>query len=109
MEHFLNKIEQNRKIQYCIFFAVLTFLALFMMLCFGSSSSYSGFDFSFHYRRLYTLIDALEHRVYPSFYIDFANVDGYGYFTKGFYSDVIMVPFALIGTFTSVYFAYDRS
>jgi hypothetical protein len=34
-------------------------------------------------------------------------VDGYGYFTKGFYSDIIMIPFAFVGTFTSVYFAYD--
>ncbi|GAB6119126.1 hypothetical protein [Dysgonomonas termitidis] len=100
-------IQSNKKSQYYIFFVVLVFLTLFMMFCFGSSSSGSGFDFSFHYRRLYTLIDALEHGVYPSFYVDFANVDGYGYFTKGFYSDVIMVPFAFVGTFTSVYFAYD--
>lgn len=107
IDNLLREIQSNKKSQYCIFFAVLVFLTLFMMFCFGSSSSYSGFDFSFHYRRLYTLIDALEHGVYPSFYVDFANVDGYGYFTKGFYSDIIMVPFALVGTFTSVYFAYD--
>jgi hypothetical protein len=49
----------------------------------------------------------LQHGVYPSFYVDFGNVDGYGYFTKGFYSDIIMVPFAFVGIFTSVYFAYD--
>ncbi|MDR1882156.1 MAG: hypothetical protein LBR26_05165 [Prevotella sp.] len=97
----------EKKSRYCIFLAALVFLALFMMLCFGSSSSCSGFDFSFHYRRLYTLTDALKHCIYPSFYVDFGNVDGYGYFTKGFYSDVIMAPFALVGAFTSVYFAYD--
>ncbi|WP_029903168.1 hypothetical protein [Prevotella sp. 10(H)] len=107
MEHFQNKIQQIKKNQYLIFLGVLVFLALFMMFCFGSSSSYSGFDFNFHYRRLFTLIDALQHGVYPSFYVDFANVDGYGYFTKGFYSDIIMVPFAAVGIFTSVYFAYD--
>lgn len=104
---FLNNIQHGKKSQYWIFFSVLVFLALFMMWCFGSSSSYSGYDFTFHYRRLYTLVDALQHGVYPSFYVDFGNVDGYGYFTKGFYSDVILVPFALIGIFTNIYFAYD--
>lgn len=106
-DNILREIQSNKKSQYCIFFVVLVFLTLFMMFCFGSSSSCSGFDFSFHYRRLYTLIDALQHGVYPSFYVDFSNVDGYGYFTKGFYSDIIMIPFAFVGTFTSVYFAYD--
>lgn len=106
-DNILREIQSNKKSQYCIFFVVLVFLTLFMMFCFGSSSSCSGFDFSFHYRRLYTLIDALQHDVYPSFYVDFSNVDGYGYFTKGFYSDIIMIPFAFVGTFTSVYFAYD--
>lgn len=104
---FLNNIQHNKKNQYWIFFSVLVFLALFMMCCFGSSSSYSGYDFPFHYRRLYTLSDALRHGIYPSFYVDFSNVDGYGYFTKGFYSDLILVPFALIAIFTDMYFAYD--
>lgn len=103
----LNNIQHNKKSQYWIFFSVLVFLTLFMMYCFGSSSSYSGYDFTFHYRRLYTLMDALKHGIYPSFYVDFDNVDGYGYFTKGFYSDIILVPFALIGLYTNIYFAYD--
>lgn len=107
LKNILSNIQHNKKGQYWIFFSVLVFLALFMMCCFGSSSSYSGYDFSFHYRRLYTLSDALRHGIYPSFYVDFSNVDGYGYFTKGFYSDLILVPFALIGIFTDIYFAYD--
>jgi len=77
-----------------------------MMFCNGSSASYSGYDFYFHYRRLYALIDALQHGNYIS-YIDYSNVDGYGYLTKAFYSDVILLPFAFIGLFTSVYFACD--
>lgn len=102
----LNHIQSNKKNQYWIFFSVLIFLALFMMFCNGSSSAYSGYDFYFHYRRLYTLIDALQHGDYIS-YIDHRNIDGYGYLTKAFYSDVILLPFALIGLFTSAYFAYD--
>ena len=48
----------------------------------------------------------MQHGTFP-IYIDYSNVDGYGYFTKGFYSDVILIPFAIIGIFTSTYFAYD--
>lgn len=99
-------IQTNKKYQYWLFFAILVFLALFMMLCNGSSSSLQGYDFYFHYRRLDVLIDALRHGTFPN-YIDYSNVDGYGYFTKGFYSDVILIPFALIGLFSSTYFAYD--
>lgn len=102
----LNNIQSNKTNQYWIFFSVLVLLALFMMFCNGSSAEYSGYDFYFHYRRLYVLIDALQHGSYIS-YIDYSNVDGYGYLVKPFYSDVVLIPFAFIGLFTSVYFAYD--
>jgi uncharacterized membrane protein len=52
------------------------------------------------------LIDALRQGIFPN-YMDYSNVDGYGYFTKGFYCDVVLLPFALIGLFTSTYIAYD--
>jgi len=60
----------------------------------------------FHYRRFDVLIDALRHGSYPV-YIDYSTAEGYGYFTKGFYPDLTLVPFALIGIFTNTYFAYD--
>ncbi|MFV0536621.1 MAG: hypothetical protein ACK5M3_04520 [Dysgonomonas sp.] len=77
-----------------------------MMLCNGSSTSYQGYDFYFHYRRLDVLIDAIRQGTFPN-YIDYSNVEGYGYFTKGFYCDIILIPFALIGLFTNTYIAYD--
>lgn len=106
MHNIFNKIEQSGKHQYWIFFSILVLLTLFTMWCNGPSSSYSGFDFFFHFRRLDVLIDALRHGSYPV-YIDYANAEGYGYFIKGFYPDLILVPFAFIGIFTSTYFAYD--
>lgn len=106
MDSLLHLIQTNKKYQFWLFFAILVFLTLFMMLCNGSSASYQGYDFYFHYRRLDVLIDALRNGMFPN-YIDYSNVDGYGYFTKGFYSDVILIPFALIGLFSSAYFAYD--
>lgn len=105
-DNLLSNIQLNKKYRFWSFFAVLVFLALFMMLCNGSSTSYQGYDFYFHYRRLDVLIDALRNGLFPN-YTDYSNVDGYGYFTKGFYSDVILIPFALIGLFSSTYFAYD--
>lgn len=92
--------------QYWVFILVLVFLTLFMMFCNGLSATYSGFDFFFHYRRLDVLIDALRHGDYIS-YIDYSNVEGYGYLVKPFYPDLILLPFAFIGLFTSTYFAYD--
>ncbi len=94
------------KNQYLLFFCVLVLLTFFMMWCNGPSSSYSGFDFFFHFRRFEVLIDALRNGSYPV-YIDYSNADGYGYFTKGFYPDFTLIPFALIGIFTGAYFAYD--
>lgn len=99
-------MEMSKKYPFGIFFIVLVLITLFMMYCNGSSSSYQGYDFYFHYRRLHTLIDSLREGTYP-FYIDYSNVDGYGYFTKGFYPDVVLVPFAIIGLFTSTFVAYD--
>lgn len=77
-----------------------------MMFCNGSFAEYSGFDFFFHYRRMDVLIDALRHGSYIS-YIDYSNVEGYGYLVKPFYPDLILLPFAFIGLFTSTYFACD--
>jgi len=98
--------QATNKYQYPIFFSILVLLTLFMMWCNGPSSSYSGFDFLFHYRRFDVLIDALRHGSYPV-YIDYSTAEGYGYFIKGFYPDLTLVPFAFIGIFTGTYFAYD--
>lgn len=102
----LDKIQSNKQSQFWIFFSVLVFLTLFMMLCNGASSSYSGYDFFFHFRRFHALTEALRLGTYPS-YLDFGNVEGYGYFTNGFYPDVILLPFAVIALLTGAYFAYD--
>lgn len=40
-------------------------------------------------------------------YMDYDALDGYGYFTKAFYSDFVLIPFALIGNLTSLSFAYQ--
>ncbi|MDR0825448.1 MAG: hypothetical protein LBN74_10170, partial [Prevotella sp.] len=65
-----------------------------------------GQDFFFHYRRLQALMDGLTDSPYL-IYLDYDAIDGYGYFTKAFYPDFILIPFALIGNLTSAAFAYQ--
>ena len=106
IDNILSNITANKKSQFRLFFIVLLFLTLFTMYCCGPTTSYSGYDFFFHFRRLDVLINALREGSYP-IYFDYSNVDGYGYFAKGFYPDLVLLPFACIGVFTSTYFAYD--
>ena len=102
----LNNIQHNTKKQFWLFVSVLVFLTLFTMYCCSPTTSYWGYDFFFHLRRFDVLIEALKNGSYPM-YFDYSNIDGYGYFTKGFYPDITLLPFALVGTFTGTYFAYD--
>jgi len=104
MNKFLDKIQQNKKYHFWLFFAVLLFLSALMMyfyqpLCTGS-------DFFFHYRRFQALMDGLKDSPFL-IYTDYTAIDGYGYFTKAFYSDVILIPFALVGNLTNAAFAYE--
>ncbi|WP_255495445.1 hypothetical protein [Dysgonomonas sp. 521] len=64
-----------------------------------------GQDFFFHFRRLQALMDALKDHSWP-YYLDYTAINGYGYFTKAFYPDLILIPFAFIGNFTDAAFAY---
>lgn len=100
----IDKIADNKKYHFWIFFIVLLFLTAAMMnfykpLC-------PGQDFFFHFRRLQALMDGLKNSSFL-FYIDYSAIDGYGYFTKAFYSDFILIPFAVIGNLTSLEFAYQ--
>ncbi|GAB6010596.1 hypothetical protein [Viscerimonas tarda] len=99
----IDKIADCKKSHFWIFFAVLLFLSLFMVY---SYRLYPSFDFYFHYRRLNALMDALQNGSFP-IYLDYTAANGYGYATKWFYSDLILAPFAAIGTVTGAAFAYQ--
>ncbi len=62
-------------------------------------------DSIFHINRLVVLIDAIKSGDYPT-YIDYNSIDGYGYFTKAFYPDFMLLPFAILGLFTDIAFVY---
>ncbi len=103
INNFLDQIATNKKYHFWMFFCILTFLTLAMMLLYRPLCP--GHDFYFHYRRLQALIDGLNNGPFL-IYLDYSAVDGYGYFTKAFYCDVVLIPFAIIGKFTSLKLAY---
>ena len=100
----LDKIAMNKKAHFFLFFIILVSLTLIMMYFYQPLCP--GQDFFFHYRRLQALMDGLKTSPFL-IYIDYNAIDGYGYFTKAFYPDFILIPFAFIGNLTSLEFAYQ--
>lgn len=100
----LDAIATNRKSHFWLFLFVLLLLSLLMMYLYNPL--HPGQDFFFHYRRLQALMDGMKTSPYL-IYLDYGAMDGYGYFTKAFYPDFVLIPFALIGNLTSIEFAYQ--
>jgi len=99
-----DNIAANRKSHFWLFFILLVFLSLTMMYLYQPLCP--GQDFFFHYRRLQALMDGM--KTSPLLiYLDYNAIDGYGYFTKAFYPDFVLIPFALIGNLTNLGFAYQ--
>jgi len=67
--------------------------------------AYWGADILFHYRRFEALMLALQNDSYPT-YLDYGAAMEFGYATKWFYPDFILVPFAWLGNVTNIYFGY---
>lgn len=94
MKFFLFSEEHSAKnYDFRAFLIVLTFLSLFMVCWCGPFSVYSGHDYYFHLIRFEELIEALKEGSFP-FYLDYEVIEGYGYFTKAFYPDLMLIPFA---------------
>lgn len=89
-------LSTKKKVQFQLFFLVLVLLSLFMVLVYGPSHNYPGYDYYFHLKRFEALITAIKEGSF-SIYIDYEAALGYGYLSKIFYSDIIFIPFALLG------------
>jgi len=94
------------KYDFHIFLIVLALLSLFMVCWYGPQSEYAGHDYYFNLGRFKVLIHALESGTYP-IYLDHDAMNSYGYFTKAFYPDLILFPFAALAILTGVGFAYN--
>lgn len=99
-----DKIAANKNTHFWLFFILLVFLTLIMMYFYQPLCP--GQDFFFHYRRLQALMNGLQASPFLT-YIDYNAIEGYGYFTKAFYPDFVLIPFAFIGNLTSLEFAYQ--
>ncbi|MDR1882158.1 MAG: hypothetical protein LBR26_05175 [Prevotella sp.] len=102
----LADIKADGKSGFRIFLLVLFALSLFMVCRLGPVSTYAGHDYFFNTGRFNVLIQALKSGNYPV-YMDYNALGGYGYFTKGFYPDLVLLPFAALGIFTGTLVAYD--
>ncbi len=99
----LNKIASDKRSQFLIFFIVLIAMSAAMVYIYLPFCP--GHDSYFHFGRLQSLMDAFgEGRFF--IYPDYSVMEGYGYFTRAFYPDFILIPFAFIGNLTSLEFAY---
>lgn len=104
LNNLIESIANNKKSHFWIFLAVLSVLSLVMLLCFDPV--YRGDDFYFHFRRMSALTDSFRDGTFPA-YIDYKSVEGYGYLSNPFYSDVILIPFAALSLLTGTLFAYN--
>lgn len=106
MGFLIEKIKNNKNYQFGIFCVVLFVLSLFVQLYYNPT--YKGDDFYFHYRRFSILIESIFYNgTFPS-YIDHHAIEGYGYLSNIFYSDVILIPFTPIAYLTgNIFLAYN--
>lgn len=65
-----------------------------------------GHDFPFHKMRFEALIKAIKEGQFV-LYIDYDAITEYGYLAHVFYSDFLLIPFAIIGLFTDFMTAYQ--
>jgi hypothetical protein len=100
----LTTIATNKKYHFPIFLGVMVLLTLAMMYFYHPLLD--GHDYYFHKMRMEALIDAIRDGNFP-LYIDYNAIAGYGYLSKAFYSDFLLIPFAIIGVFTDFMTAYQ--
>lgn len=85
--------------------AMMIFVLMTAMMMFFYSPLCPGGDFYVHYNRLQVLVNALIEGNFPV-YMDYKSIEGYGYIIKLFYSDLLLIPFAMVAIFTSTTTAY---
>ncbi|NDW10829.1 YfhO family protein [Dysgonomonas sp. 520] len=99
--------EKKKNEHFILFLLILAFLSILMIFCYHPENKLYqiGDDVNFHYRRIGALIESLSNGTFPV-YIDNSAANGMGYATKWFYSDFLLIPFALIAKYTSIAIGY---
>lgn len=102
---YIKKLTDNKRYSYGVFLVMLLSMSILMVYLY--SPLQPGHDFYFHFRRFNSLIEALKNENFYPAYLDYTAIEGYGYFTKAFYPDLILYPFAIIGVYSNVAAAYQ--
>lgn len=99
-----NLFFSNKK--FIVFICLLVILTIVMIFSFMPLDKINpGHDILFHYRRINALMESLKLGTFP-IYIDYEAFNNYGYGARWFYSDLLLIPFALLANVTSFVFAY---
>lgn len=102
LDNITTKLVEDRKYQYGFFFAVFALLFIIMHLFYPL---HEGHDIQSHYGRMSALYQAIKDGVFPV-YFDQSMVDGYGFATRYFYGDLVLIPFALLIPYIGMISAY---
>lgn len=99
----MQKILENKKNQTIIFLAIYIVLFLIMLYAYPLRE---GHDIQSHYGRMNALYEAIRDGVYP-IYFDQTMALGYGFATRFFYSDFVLLPFSLLIPYLGVIKSYQ--
>lgn len=103
VDSIIEKLTNNKVYQYLFFFGVFMIL-FFIMLYFYPL--HEGHDIQSHYGRLSALYQAIKDGSFPV-YFDQSMVDGYGFATRYFYGDLVLLPFAILIPYIGTIGAYQ--
>ncbi|NDV69709.1 6-pyruvoyl-tetrahydropterin synthase-related protein [Dysgonomonas sp. 25] len=103
LNRFADKISNSSRLQLWLAIALVTALSGIMLIAYNPI--YLIPDSVFHMNRMLVLAEAIQNGDFPT-YLDYNSIEGYGYFSKAFYPDFTLIPFAVLALFTDVVFAY---
>lgn len=102
LDSIIEKLVTKKSYQYIFFFGVFAILFLLMMFFYPLRE---GHDLQSHYGRMLALSQALLDGSFPV-YFDQSMLMGYGFATRYFYGDLVLLPFAFLVPTLGVISAY---
>lgn len=100
-----NQILQQKSREnklFILLLILLSFTSLFFF--FPEYKLYPGLDSYFHCNRIIILMESIKDGTFPV-YLDSDGANGFGYGTPLFYSDLLLIPFALLALLTNIVIA----
>lgn len=102
LDKLAEKISTNKLYQYLFFIGIFSLLFIAMLYFY---SLREGHDLQSHYGRMLALYEAIKDGTFPV-YFDQNMLMGYGFATRYFYGDLVLLPFSLLIPSLGVITAY---